>query len=76
MKLSKDTDGLLVAISNLDNNKQKDLNNYLEFSKERVVHSKNRSKTSRFIEEISCDIINLIKKNISESLKIGKVYYI
>ncbi len=44
MKLSKDTDGLLVAIFNLDNNKQKDLNNYLEYSKERVVHSKNKSK--------------------------------
>ncbi len=44
MKLSKDTDGLLAAISNLDNNKQKDLNNHLEYSKERVVHSKNKSK--------------------------------
>jgi hypothetical protein len=76
MKLSKDTDALLVAISNLDNNKQKDLNNYLEYSKERVVHSKNESKTSRLIEEKFCDIINLIKKNISESLKRGKVYYI
>ncbi len=76
MKLSKDSDGLLVAISKLDNNRQKDLNNYLDYSKERVVHSKNKSKTSGLIEEKSCDIINLIKKNISESLKRGKVYYI
>jgi hypothetical protein len=40
------------------------------------VHSKNKSKTSGLIEEKSCDIINLIKKNIIESLKRGKVYYI
>jgi hypothetical protein len=35
MKLSKDSDGLLIAITKLENNKRKDFNNYLEDLKEK-----------------------------------------
>jgi hypothetical protein len=71
MKLSKDS-GLLIAISNLDNDKRKDLNNYLEDLKKSVVSSTKKSKTNRLMEEKICVVINLIKKNISESLVSGK----
>ncbi len=47
MKLSKDSDGLLIAISNLENNKRKELNTCLEELKEHVEPTKKKSKTTK-----------------------------
>ncbi len=68
INLSKDSDGLLIAISNLDNNQRKDLNSYLEDLRKRVVPSTKKSKTSRLIEEKSCDVIF--------EVWLRKIYYI
>jgi hypothetical protein len=36
MKLSKDSDGLHIVITKLENNKRKHFNNYLEDQKEKI----------------------------------------